>query len=170
MIINADSETARDEFHRASQGIRNPKVVTLPAGEVLFRFSSTSNVKTGDTIPSSEWARAPWWFLEEDYRRIIERHQASALGLGTIARAAGAVLPSWSLMDVSIKVRLRFDTKVYTGRGRTPDREALPNGMYIRLPGWPDVQQIYIPNLRGQAFATLEVVRQKRVTSDRFGY
>jgi hypothetical protein len=102
MLINADLETRKDEFHRASLGIRNPQVVTLRAGDPLFRFASTQNPKTGDSIPSSEWARGPWWFLEADYREIIDRHQANSLGLGTIARAAGAVLPSWSLLDVSI--------------------------------------------------------------------
>ncbi len=170
MLLNTGLETTKDEFHRASLGIRNPHVVMLQAGDALFRFASTQNLKTGDSIPSSEWAKGPWWFLEEDYRKVIDRHQASSLGLGTIARAAGAVLPSWSLMDVSIKARLRYDTKAYIGKGRTQYRDELPNGMYMTLTGWPDIDQVYIPNLRGEAHVALEIVRQKRVTTDPFGF
>ena len=170
MRINADLETSKDEFHRASLGIRNPQVVTLQAGDALFRFASTQNLKTGDSISSSGWAKGPWWFREEDYRKVIDRHQSGSLGLGTIARAAGAVLPSWSLLDVSIKARLRYDTKAYIGKGRTQYRDQLPNGMYMTLTGWPDIDQVYIPNLRGHAFVALEIVRQKRVTTDRFGF
>ena len=45
MLINADLETRKDEFHRASLGIRNPRVVTLQAGDALFRFASTQSPK-----------------------------------------------------------------------------------------------------------------------------
>jgi len=120
MLINAGLETSKDEFHRASLGIRNPQVVTLHSGDALFRFASTQNLKTGDSIPSSEWAKGAWWFKEEDYRKVIDRHQSGSLGLGTIARAAGAVLPSWSLLDVSIKARLRCDTKGLHRQGQDP--------------------------------------------------
>jgi hypothetical protein len=144
--------------------------VTLPAGTAVFRFASTKKPKTGEPIPSSEWARRPWWFQEADYRTILVRYQAGALGLGTVARAAGAVQPNWSHMDVSIKAYLRFDTEVYVGKGKTQYRERLPNGMYMTLPGWPDITQVYIPGLRGAAFVTLDIVRQKIVTTDGWGF
>jgi hypothetical protein len=170
MTINSDLATTHDEYQRAILGMRHPEVVLLPAGSALFRFASTRNVKSGASIPSHEWARGPWWFLEADYRKVIERYQAGALGLGTVARAAAAVQPSWSAMDVSIKARLRFDTNVYLGKGKTQHRDPLPNGMFVTLSGWPDIDQVYIPNLRGAAFAALEIVRQKVVTTDGFGF
>ena len=101
---------------------------------------------------------------------ILARHQAGGLGLGTVARSAGAVQPSWSLMDVSIKARLLDDLNAYSGKGRTQYRDLLPNGMYVTLQGWPEIDQVYIPNLRGPAFGALQIVRQKRVTTDGFGF
>jgi hypothetical protein len=33
-------------------------------------------------------------------------------------------------------------------------RDELPNGMFVTLSGWPDIDRIYIPNMRGAAFHT----------------
>ena len=108
----------------------------------------------------------PWWFREADYRLILIRYKSG--GLGTVARSAGAVLLSWSLMNISIKGRLLVDLNAYTGKSRTHYRDLLPNGMYITLRGWPEIDQLYIPNLRGPAFGAVQVVRQNRVTTDGF--
>ncbi len=170
MPINTDLATTRLEFERAAQGMRRPMVATLKAGDALFRFASTKNTKTGADIPSNQWARGAWWFQEADYRLIVQRYQAGKLGLGTLGRFAGAVQPSWSLMDVSIKARLLDDIGVYVGRGSTQYRDELPNGMVVTQAGWPDVTQVYIPGMRGPAFLALHIVRQKVVTTDGFGF
>src|SRR4051794_4559201 len=112
MVINHDLSITKQEYDRASAGIRSPQVVTLHAGDVLFRFGSTKNLQTGAKIDPSQWARGAWWFQEPDYRKIIANYQAGKLALGTVARAAGAVQPSWSNMDVSIKARLVIDINV----------------------------------------------------------
>jgi hypothetical protein len=170
MTINADLETTKLEFARASQGMRKPTVVMLAAGDVLFRFASSTNPQTGVDIPSDQWARGAWWFQEADYRLILQRYQAGRLGLGTVARGAGAVQPSWSLMNVSIKARLLDDIKVYVGKGSTQYRDELPNGMYVTQTGWPDIDQVYIPGIRGPAFHALQIVRKKIITTDSFGF
>jgi len=170
MIINADLETTKLEFARAVRGMRSPSVVTLHAGEVLFRFASSKNPLTGADIPADQWARGAWWFREADYRTILQRYHAGRLGLGTVARSAGAVQPSWSLMNVSIKARLVSDLKVYVGKGATQYRDELPNGMYVTQTGWPDIDQVYVPGIRGPAFGALQIIRQKIITTDSFGF
>lgn len=170
MTINANLQTTRLEFAKAASGMRNPVISTLSAGEVIFRFGSTKNLRTGADTPSDQWAQGPWWFMEDDYRRILTRYHAGKLGLGTVARSAGAVQPSWSLMNISIKARLLQDINVYTGQGSTQYRDQLPNGMYVTLTGWPDIEQIYIPDIYGAAFHALQIVRKKIITTDNFGY
>lgn len=170
MVHNTDLETTKLEFARAARGMRNPTVATLHAGDDLFRFASTKNPQTGADIPSDQWARGAWWFQEADYRTILQRYHAGRLGFGTVARVAGAVQPSWSLMDVSIKARLIDDIKVYVGKGSTQYRDELPNGMYVTLTGWPDITQVYIPGIRGPAFRALRIIRQKTITTDSFGF
>lgn len=170
MTINADLQKTRLEFTKAAAGIRNLVIKTLSAGEVIFRFGSTKNLGTGEDTPSDQWAQGPWWFAENDYRRILTRYHAGQLGLGTVARSAGAVQASWSLMNVSIKARLLQDINVYTGQGSTQYRDELPNGMYMTLTGWPDVEQIYIPDIRGAAFRALQIVRKKIITTNNFGF
>jgi hypothetical protein len=170
MIVNEHLEQTKLEYDRALTGIRNPKVVTLPMGTAVFRFASTRRTDTGEAIPSTAWAHGAWWFQEVDYRKILTRYHAGALGLGTVARAAGAVQPSWSLMDVSIKAYLRYATEVYIGKGKTQYRDMLPNGMFVTLAGWPDIDQLYIPGLKGSSFVTLDIVRQKIVTTDGWGF
>jgi hypothetical protein len=169
-MYNADLETTRLELARAAQGLRRPAVGTLHAGDVLFRFASSKNPQTGAVIPSDQWSRGSWWFQEADYRRILQRYQSGRLGLGTVARGSGAVQPSWSLMDVSIKARLLADIKVYIGKGSTQYRDELPNGMYVTQTGWPDIDQVYIPGIRGPAFHVLQIIRQKIITTDSFGF
>ena len=68
MTLNAGLQKTKEELARAKQGIRSPQVVTLPAGQVLFRFASTKNRVTGENIPSTNWARGAWWIQEHDYR------------------------------------------------------------------------------------------------------
>ena len=170
MTVNADLETTKLEFARAVRGMRSPTVVTLHAGSPLFRFASTKNPQSGVDIPSDQWARGAWWFQEADYRTILRRYHAGHLGLGTVARSAAAVQPSWSVMNVSIKARLLHDIKVYVGKAATQYRDELPNGMYVTLTGWPDVEQVYIPGIRGPAFCTLHIIRQKVITTDSFGF
>jgi len=170
MTVNADLESTKLEFMRAARGMRSPTVVTLHAGIPLFRFASTKNPQSGIEIPSDQWARGAWWFQEDDYRTILRRYQAGQLGLGTVARSAGAVQPSWSVMNVSIKARLLDDIKVYVGKAATQYRDELPNGMYVTLTGWPDLEQVYIPGIRAAAFRTLHIIRQKIITTDNFGF
>jgi len=170
MVINPDLSRTRAEYDRASAGIRSPQVATLKAGDVLFRFGSTKNLQTGAAIDPSQWARGAWWFQEADYRQIITSYQAGKLGLGTVARTAVAVQPSWSMMDVSIKARLVQDINVYIGKGAKQYRDQLPNGMYVTLSGWPEIDQVYIPGIRGPSFTALSIVRQKIITTDSFGF
>lgn len=170
MTVNANLQATKDELSRAKQGIRAPKVVTLPAGQVLFRFASTKNVLTGASIPSTHWARGAWWVQEHGYRKIVVNFTQGKLPLGTVGRSAVAVQPSWSNMDVSIKAYLLNDMKVYIGQGSTQYREQLPNGMFITLAGWPGVEQIYIPGMRGAAFQNIRIQRQKIISSNSFGH
>ena len=168
MIVNADLETSKLELTRALTGMRHPTVTTLSAGDVLFRFASTKEPSTGKDIPPDQWARGSWWFQEVDYRKILQHRGVQHLG--TVARFAGAVQPSWSLMNVSIKARLLRDVKVYVGKGSTQFRDPLPNGMYVTQKGWADVDQVYVPGIRGPAFLALHIVRQKTITSNTFGF
>src|SRR5262245_24738727 len=170
MTVNSDLETTKLEFARAAMGMRNPTVATLAAGVAIFRFAGTKNTKTGLDISSDQWARGAWWFQEADYRLILERYHAGKLGLGTVARSAGAVQPSWSLMDVSIKAYLLDDIKVYIGKGSTQYRDELPNGMYVTQTGWSDITQVYIPGMRGAAYDALDIVRKKIITTESFGF
>jgi hypothetical protein len=169
MTVNATLSTTWDELARAKQGIRRPEIVTLPAGQILFRFASTKNMRTGASIPSNQWARGAWWIEEHNYRKIIDRFSQGRLGLGTVGRSAAAVQPSWSNMDVSIKACLVQEMNVYMGQGSTQYRDQLPNGMVVTLTGWPDIQQIYIPGIRGPAFNNLRIMRQKVISTDNFG-
>ncbi len=170
MTVNANLSSTLDEFNRASVGIKKPTVMMLSEGDSLFRFASTTNMQTGESIPSDLWARGAWWFQEPDYRKILQRFHAGKLAFGTVARTAGAVQPSWSNMDVSIKARLLEDMNVYVGKGSTQYRDELPNGMFVTLSGWPDIDQIYVPNMRGAAFLNLSIVRKKIITTDSFGF
>jgi hypothetical protein len=42
--------------------------------------------------------------------------------------------------------------------------------MAVTMGGWPDVEQLYIPGLKGEAFAALKVEEQELVTTDGFGF
>jgi hypothetical protein len=170
MTVNANLASTKDEYSRASAGIKNPKVVTLAAGDEIFRFASTKNLQTGASLTPDQWVRGAWWFQDADYRLIIERYLKGNLALGTVGRIAGAVQPSWSNMDVSIKARLLDDMEVYVGPGATQYRDELPNGMFVTLSGWPDITQVYIPNMRGAAFKNLKVLRKKIIGTDGFGF
>ncbi len=170
MTTTAALDAKHPEYSKAAAGLRHPRIETLVAGEVLFRFASTKNFLTGQPTDSKDWARGAWWFREADYRKIIERFKAGRLGLGTVARSAGAVQPSWSNMDVSIKARLMRDVDAWVGAGATQYRDQLPNGMFVTLTGWPDIEQVYIPGMRGPAFSALQIVRQKVVSTDGFGF
>ena len=170
MTVNEGLEATKVEFSRAAQGIRNPTVMTLYAGDVIFRFASTKNPLSGAEIPANQWARGGWWLQEADYRRINQRYRAGLLGFGTVARSAAAVQPSWSLMNVSIKARLLDDIKVYAGKGLSQYRDQLPNGMYVTAQGWSDIVQLYIPGMGGPAFQSIQIIRQKIITTDSFGF
>ena len=151
-LINEGLTKSGPDFLKASVGISRPDVATLVESN------------------SRDWANGPWWVREDDYRKIIARFQTSELSLGTTARSALAVQPSWSLMDVSIKARVIHDMNVFVGSGSTQYHDVLPNGMKMTLPGWPDIQQVYIPNMRSVGRANLEIMRQKIIQSHAFGW
>lgn len=170
MTFNPTLATTKEEYARASAGIKNPQVITLHAGDAIFRFASTKDPLTGASVPSSKWARGAWWFQEQDYQHIIDNYQSQNLGLGTVGRVAGAVMPSWSNVDVSIKAYLLDDVNVYIGKGAPQFRDPLPNGMYVTMRGWPDIDQLYIPGMRGTTFSAIRIVRQKIITTNSFGF
>ena len=155
----------------ASRGLRTPRVVTLWPGQILFRFASTSQ-------PNTHWAAGPWWMHEQDYRRIIavhdagqNKHKGQGLTLGFLGRAAMAVQPSWSRTDVVVKAVVQQEILAFAGAGRTQYREQLPNGMFLTLAGWPDVEQLFIPNIGDRNGRTavgrqaLLVTKQKVISS-----
>ena len=170
--VNDDLEVTKAEYSRAAQGIRAPEIITLPAGQVIFRFASTMRLDKGTRKPtnSADWVRGAWWVTETDYQKIISRFRSGSVSLGTVARGALAVQPSWSLMDVSIKAHLLNDMKVYTGQGSTQYHDVLPNGMKMTLPGWADIKQLYLPGMRGSALSNVRVQRQKIVKSHSWGH
>jgi hypothetical protein len=122
------------------------KVITLLAGERLFRFGSTPSSRSEPLLIVS-----PWWTSEEDYRAIVglhEEHQGEFMGsLGFTARKAMAVKTPWSRMDVRIKAEVLQDINAFQGLGQAQFEE-LENGMKIVWDGKPaNLRQVYIPNL-----------------------
>jgi hypothetical protein len=148
----------------ARRGLRSPRIVTLTAGQILYRFASTSS-------PAHLWAAGPWWMYEHDYHKIIAQHQQGKLSLGYLGRSAMAVQQSWSKMDVVVKAVVSQDIKAFAGRGRTQYREMTPNGMFITLTGWENVEQLFIPNIGDRngrtslGWQALNVVQQQIVSS-----
>ena len=123
----------------------------------------------------------PWWIRERDYRRIISAYEAErgkhgedALSLGFLGRAAVAVQHSWSKVDVVVKAQVVEDINVFAGRGQRQYREWLRANIYITLSGWPQIEQLFIPNLGDQNGLTelgrraLLVLRKKTITSTWF--
>lgn len=155
----------------ARSGLRSPRVVTLTSGQVLFRFASTTSRR--DT-----WAAGPWWMYEHDYHKIIAaylesraQHGEDGLTLGFLARAAVAVKQSWSRTDVVVKAIVNNDVKAFAGAGRSQYNESMPNGMHVTWRGWPNVTQLFIPNIGDRngrtlvGYQSLLVLRQKVVKS-----
>ena len=171
-VVNDGLTTGHAEYARACAGIRRPEIVTLPAGQTIFRFASTERIVNGKKLPtnSADWANGPWWMREDDYRKIIAQFMNSKLSLGTIARSAVAVQPSWSLVDVSIKAHIHHDMNVFSGVGAPQFNDILPNGMRMTLPGWSNITQLYIPNMRSTARSNIIVQRQKKISSHSFGW
>lgn len=164
MALNAHLDTA-ELPDAARAGLRQAKVVTLYEGQVLFRFASSDR-------PKEFWASSPWWMYEHDYRRVIAAHKESGWSLGLVGRSAMAVRPSHSRrMDVVVKAMVLDDINAFCGLGRTQHRDPLPNGMYLTLPGWSDVSQLYIPGISDRCgrtrlgFQAISIVRQKIVSS-----
>jgi hypothetical protein len=131
----------------ARAGLRSPRIVTLNAGQVLYRFASTS-------LAQQLWPAGPWWMHERDYQKIVAeyersraRHGEDGLTLGYLGRAAMAVKQSWSKMDVVVKARVGHDIKAFAGLGRSQFNEQMPNGIRITWQGWPNVEQLFIPNI-----------------------
>lgn len=170
--VNDGLSTSHPEYSRASGGIRSPAVRMLEEGQVVFRFASTKQIRNGKLYPtnSDDWANGSWWVLEEDYRKIISRFKQGDLNLGTTARSALAVQPSWSLMDVSIKGFLLNDMYVFHGSGSTQYNDVMPNGMTMTLQGWPDITQIYVPGMRGDARRNIRIRKQKIIASHSWGF
>lgn len=155
----------------ARSGLRSPRVVTLTSGQVLFRFASTTN-------PREIWAAGPWWMYEHDYNKIVAaylesraQHGEDGLTLGFLGRAAAAVKQAWSKTDVVVKAVVNNNVKAFAGGGRSQYNEPLPNGMHVTWRGWPNVEQLFIPNIGDRngrtlvGYQALLVLRQKRVKS-----
>lgn len=179
MVLNdgLSLDTLSDrERSTLTSGMRSPRVVTLHAGDVVFRFASTQS-------PNESWAAGPWWATEMDYRKVISEHTRSqhehgddGFSLGYVGRTAFAVQPSWSKMDIVVKAIVLNDIKAFAGRGQRQHREVLPNGMHLTLSGWAEVDQIFIPGIGAWdgsmvqrttlGFQALKVLRQKRISSD----
>jgi hypothetical protein len=137
------------ERQRILSGMRSPRVVLLHPGEVIYHFASTEGKKKKDlvAIPPSRWTAGAWWTYERDFRKIYAQHLNSDWSLGLTARSANAIQQSWSRVDVMVEAIVIKEINAFAGQGRTQYREMAPNGMYITLLGWPDVTQLYIPNI-----------------------
>jgi hypothetical protein len=152
-------------------GMRKPELITIPRGERLYRFASSQ-------YAPQTWEAGPWWIFERDYVSIVKnfrtgqlKHGSNALPMGYHARSALAVRPSWSRVDSLVKVFIKEDIQAYQGYGQTQHRELLPNGMYLTLPGAPDVLQIFIPNvgsrgkLTASGMAAFSVLERRSIDS-----
>jgi hypothetical protein len=152
-------------------GMRSPRAVTLGVGEVLYRFASSD-------APETTWAAGAWWMYERDFQKIVEqvrisrdRHGEDGLTLGWLGRVAAAVRQGWSRTDVLVKASLRKELSAFAGRGRTQYKERGPNGILYTYSGWPDVEQLYIPDIGDRGGLTplgaqsLHVIWQQKIDS-----
>lgn len=169
MLINPDLERTRQEFAEACKGIRRPRVKTLRAGDILYRFASSINVKKLTPIDKSEWSMRPWWVQREDYRHIVQAYRSGKLAFGTVARMALAVVPSMSNMDRSIKARLKNDINVWVGEASTQYRDMMPNGIFVTAYGWRGIEQVYIPGVPDSIVRGLQIIRQAPIETDNLG-
>lgn len=168
--VNFDLNSSKLEFNRAAMGMKNPRVVVLPQGEVLYRFCSSRDGRTGKAVDPSKLVQGAWWIDQAAFERIYETYRANSLNLGTIARSAAAVQWTWSDMDLLLMAKLTSDVQAYRGQGSAQYRDVLPNGMTVTLKGWPEIEQIYVPNMRGDAALAFKVLRTVPIGStDKFG-
>lgn len=133
---------------RLLAGMRSPQVVTLPHGELLYRFASS-------TRSAQEWSTSPWWIRRPALLHIIDMRRGSlaahghdpgrALPLGFVARMATAVMQRFSAMDVLVAGQTIQELRVFAGRGRTQYLEEAPNGFKLTWTGSDQVEQVFIP-------------------------
>jgi hypothetical protein len=156
------SDLPQWEQARIRSGMRSPRVVTLTAGERIYRFASSWDRYRRKPVPPSAWATGPWWIREDDYLKIEDAWNRSlrvhggdrskALTLGFLARQATAVMQSWSNVDRLVIADVIADFEVFTGLGRTQYNEIPPPGavsynLKLTWQGWDDVEQLYLPYL-----------------------
>ena len=137
----------------ARNGLCNPRVLPLKAGQLLFRFASSQRAD-GLGLPRHLWPARPWWVTWENYKLIVaevkksyQLHGKDRLTLGYMGRVALAVQQSYSRVDILVKAKLACDINAFAGRGATQYNEEMPNGWRITLTGWPHIEQLYIPNI-----------------------
>ena len=165
-FVSVDGEDVWWSESRPEEAGRTAVLRRRADGRVDDVLPAPANARTA----VHEYGGGAWWVREDDYRTILARYHSGRLGFGTVARSAVAVQPSWSDMDVSIKAYLVRDVNVYIGKAVPQYRDQLPNGMFVTIPGWPDIDQVYIPDIQGTAFYALRIVRQKTISTDDFGF
>jgi hypothetical protein len=140
--------TDHPEYQAAAGGIRSPKPATLFKGEVVMRFVASTHPTTGAAIPPAQWREGAWWIREKDFYAIVDKAKDGTLPVGFAFRSALAVMPSYSPMDRCIKAIAQANVDCFAGPAKPQYREMLENGMYITMPGWPEIEQLYIPEMR----------------------
>lgn len=141
----------------ARKGLRNARVITLHAGQLLFRFASSQG-RDGVGLPRHLWPARPWWVTWENYKLIVaevkksfQLHGKDRLTLGYMGRVALAVQQSFGRADILVKAKVASGINVFTGRGATQYNEEMPNGWRITMTGWPQIEQLHIPNINDRA-------------------
>ncbi len=145
MALNQDLSLdglPKEVAERVLSGIRNPTVKQLSPGAKLYRFASSK-------YPPASWPAGPWWVQQQAFHRIVQEaaQQPAEFGLGWAARRALAIQQGFSTVDAVVEATVAETIYVFCGRGTKQYREQAPNGIYVTWEGWPDIEQLFIPNI-----------------------
>lgn len=126
-----DPVERRHYARRASKGIDDPRWGLVRAGTSLYRFSDRAAVemmaRVAPDLSSSEANMlSPWWFPQEtaelirsNAKRWFGRPALTRREYASVARKDLAICFTWNDMDVFVLGRLKSDTVVLVGEGKS---------------------------------------------------
>jgi hypothetical protein len=120
--------------------LKSPTLYVLHPPERLYRFASSSTSPFG-------YQASRWWLREREFDLLASRAKKNNASIGWQARIDLAVCQTWgNKMDVLVRGTVRRQVDAWMGVPKK-QRETAPNGIMLTLPGCPDIQQVFIPDI-----------------------
>jgi hypothetical protein len=159
-MVTLNGHLAASSRAYAMQGMGMLRPITIPAGQIIYRFYDSNKA----TTPVAG-AEGPWWLEFEYFQSVKHFGERHGYKLGYAARLFAAILYEWSEVSAFVACRTLSPLYAWKGRGkqvRSSGKDPRDLSTMTPMQSILEIYQLYVPGMGGPGSMSRQALQVQR--------